>query len=93
MKKSIFRLMMLAGALTASSAIADEAKPESVYKRALYAAVRAPLLLITFALTQTTTNAVVDLERRVSQAGFRIQDAKRNRLESFLYLLAVKENA
>jgi hypothetical protein len=49
--------------------------------------------LITFALTQTTTTAVLDLERLVSQAGFKIQNAERSRMESFLYLLAVKENA
>jgi demethylmenaquinone methyltransferase/2-methoxy-6-polyprenyl-1,4-benzoquinol methylase len=75
-----------------SLVIADEARPESVCKRALHSAVRVPLLLITFALTQTTTKAVADLERLVSQAGLRIQDAERSRLDSFLYLLAVKEN-
>jgi demethylmenaquinone methyltransferase/2-methoxy-6-polyprenyl-1,4-benzoquinol methylase len=72
--------------------IADEVKPRHVCKRAFLAAVRAPLLIISFAITQTTTKAVVDLERLVAQAGFEIRDAERNRLESFLYLSAVKEN-
>jgi ubiquinone/menaquinone biosynthesis C-methylase UbiE len=84
-----WRILKPAGRL----AIADETRPESVCKRTLHAAVRVPLLLITFALTQTATKAVVDLERLVSEAGFRIQDAQRSRLESFLYLVAVKENA
>ncbi|MBN2293381.1 MAG: methyltransferase domain-containing protein [Pirellulales bacterium] len=84
-----YRILTPAGRVV----IADEAKPESVCKRAFHAAVRVPLLLITFALTQTKTKAVVDLERLVSQAGFKIQNAERSRLGSFLYLLAVKENA
>jgi len=71
--------------------IADEIKPPGFCKRAIYVVARIPLVAITFALTQTTTWPVVGIERRVSQAGFRIQEADRSRLESFLYLVAVKE--
>jgi demethylmenaquinone methyltransferase/2-methoxy-6-polyprenyl-1,4-benzoquinol methylase len=72
-------------------AIADEARPRSFGKRLLHGAVRIPLLVVTFALTQTTTRAVVGLSERVAQAGFRIIKEERSSLDSFLYLTAVKE--
>lgn len=72
-------------------AIADEARPKSFGKRLLHGAVRIPLLLVTFALTQTTTKAVVGLCERVSEAGFRIETEERSSLDSFLYVVAVKE--
>lgn len=84
-----YRVLKPAGNLL----IADEAKPQGAGKRVIHAVVRFPLLLITFALTQTATRAVADLEPRVSGAGFRIQNAERTWWESFLYLQAVKENA
>jgi len=46
---------------------------------------------LTFALTQTTTNAVEGLTERVRRAGFRIETEERTALDSFLYLVAVKE--
>jgi demethylmenaquinone methyltransferase/2-methoxy-6-polyprenyl-1,4-benzoquinol methylase len=72
-------------------AIADEAVPRSPFKRLLYLALRLPLLLVTFAVTQTTTRAVDGLTEHVSRAGFRVESEVRTRLDSFLYLTAVKE--
>ncbi len=74
-------------------ALADETTPEGFVGRLLHAAVRLPLLLLTFALTQTTTRAVAGLEGRVARAGFRIEKAERSRMGSFLYLVAVKEES
>jgi demethylmenaquinone methyltransferase/2-methoxy-6-polyprenyl-1,4-benzoquinol methylase len=72
-------------------AIADEVRPDDPAKRLLHAAVRIPLLIATFLLTQTTTRAVDGLPELVSAAGFRIESTQRSSLGSFLYLVAVKE--
>jgi ubiquinone/menaquinone biosynthesis C-methylase UbiE len=73
-------------------AIADEAAPRSIVKRILHGALRLPLLVITYALTQTWTRAVDGLEERISQAGFRFVKTERRLLDSFLYLVAVKRD-
>jgi len=72
-------------------AVADEVVPESAGKRILHLLARIPLLIITFVLTQTTTRAVRGLEELVSGAGFGIETAERSSLDSFLYLVGVKE--
>lgn len=72
-------------------AIADEARPRKTSRRILHSTLRIPLLIVTFALTQTTTKAVEGLEARVREAGFRIEAATRSSLDSFLYLIAIKE--
>ncbi len=72
-------------------AIADEAVPKNRWKRLLYRALRLPLLLVTFAVTQTTTKAVDGLADLVSQAGFEVESEVRSRLDSLVYLTAVKE--
>lgn len=73
-------------------AIADEVRPETLGKRVLYGAIRVPLRLVTFLLTQTTTTPVAGLKDQISEAGFRIESVERNWLGSFLYLVAVKED-
>lgn len=72
-------------------AIADEARPGSTVKRLLHIAVRIPLLLITFLLTQTATKAVEGLPDLITEAGFRINIEERRSFDSFLYLVAIKE--
>ena len=74
-------------------ALADEVRPRCLWKRVLHGAIRMPVAVLTFVLTQTTTRAVEGLEDRVREAGFRIETAERSRLESFLYLVALKEEA
>jgi demethylmenaquinone methyltransferase/2-methoxy-6-polyprenyl-1,4-benzoquinol methylase len=71
-------------------AIADEARPRTPVKRLAHGAVRIPLLIATFVLTQTTTRAVDGLSDLVSEAGFRIESEERSSLDSFLYLIAIK---
>jgi len=71
-------------------AIADEIRPESGAKRIFYNLLRVPLLIVTFALTQTTTKPVGGLPTLVSQAGFRHNKVVRSSLGSFIYLVAQK---
>ena len=71
-------------------ALADEARPIHPLYRLLHGCVRCVLLAVTFALTQTTTRAVHNLETSVEHAGFRIEKRERSALESFLYLVATK---
>lgn len=82
-----FRVLKPGGHL----AVADEVRPGSVAKRFLHAAVRIPLLAITFMLTQTTTKAIENLEAEVAGACFNIVASERSALDSFLYLVAEKE--
>jgi ubiquinone/menaquinone biosynthesis C-methylase UbiE len=72
-------------------AIADETVPRRRWKRMLYLAFRLPLLLVTFAATQTTTRAIEGIAELVRQAGFKVESEVRTRLESLVYLTAVKE--
>ena len=72
-------------------AIADEVRPDDLAKRVAHGLVRIPLLIATFALTQTTTSAVDGLSGLVAGAGFRIESERRSSLDSFLYLVARKE--
>lgn len=71
--------------------IADEVRPTSRARRFIYRMIRIPLVIITFLVTQTTTRPVTGLEKLVSEAGFRPLFTERNRWQSFLYLVAVKE--
>ena len=82
-----YRVLKTGGRL----ALADEALPRTFLKRALHGAVRIPLLIVTFALTQTTTSAVEGLRELVAGAGFRSEREERSSLDSFLYLVATKE--
>jgi len=82
-----FRILKPGGRL----AIADEAKPTTLGKRLLHEIIRIPLLAVTFALTQTSTQAVEGLTEPVRQAGFHVVSEERTALDSFLYLVASKD--
>jgi demethylmenaquinone methyltransferase/2-methoxy-6-polyprenyl-1,4-benzoquinol methylase len=82
-----FRLLKPGGLLI----LADETRPRSFFKRFLYLSVRIPLLLLTFVITQTTTRAVHGLEEMVAEAGFKTTYTERSFLDTFLFLIAVKE--
>ena len=68
--------------------LADEVVPQRALRRALYTAVRVPLALLTYLLTQTTTRALADLSQQVERAGFVIQSYRLNRLHSFATVVA-----
>ena len=82
-----FRVLKPGGRL----AVADEVRPATFGKRLTYDIIRIPLLVLTFALTQTSTRAVEGLPDLIRRAGFRIESEERTALGSFLYLVARKE--
>jgi demethylmenaquinone methyltransferase/2-methoxy-6-polyprenyl-1,4-benzoquinol methylase len=74
-------------------AIADEVRPTTPGKKLLHGIARLPLLAVTFALTQTTTHAVEGLPERIQQRGLRVLTEELSALDSFLYLVASREEA
>ncbi|HEY73003.1 MAG TPA: class I SAM-dependent methyltransferase [Thermoflexia bacterium] len=56
--------------------LADEVRPQRLWKRLLIAALRAPLAAVTWLLTQTTTRAVPDLPGLVEAAGFEVTEVR-----------------
>jgi ubiquinone/menaquinone biosynthesis C-methylase UbiE len=70
--------------------VADETVPPSWPKRLLHLAVRLPLAAVTYVLTQTTTRAVAELERKIADAGFEIQWANTSLLGDFKITSAIK---
>jgi ubiquinone/menaquinone biosynthesis C-methylase UbiE len=64
---SVCRTRLVRGGLLA---IADEVRPDHPMRRLLSRLARAPLVALTFLLTQTTTRPVEHLAERVRKAGF-----------------------
>ncbi len=81
-----FRILKPNGALI----IADETVPSKKSKHILHALISAPLKLITFLVTQTTTNAVHNFAEKVEEAGFKIQNIENYQLDSFQLIYAKK---
>lgn len=70
--------------------IADEIRPESVFKRVLSGLLRFPLVVITYIITQTTTRAVRNLPEHVKEAGFQIESLDLTLLDTFIVVEARK---
>jgi len=70
--------------------IADEVRPNSLWKRILQLLVRIPLVVITYILTQTSTKALKDIKSPLIDAGFKIIHEKRSLLDSFGLYVAKK---
>jgi demethylmenaquinone methyltransferase/2-methoxy-6-polyprenyl-1,4-benzoquinol methylase len=68
--------------------LADEVVPDAVWRRALFGAVRLPLALLAYLLTQTTSHALQGLRQQVESAGFVVEEYRLNRLHSFAELVA-----
>jgi ubiquinone/menaquinone biosynthesis C-methylase UbiE len=70
--------------------IADEVPPQNILKRTLYRIMRAPLVIITYLITQTTTRAVRGLPERIRQTGLTIESIRLSGLGNFIELIARK---
>jgi demethylmenaquinone methyltransferase/2-methoxy-6-polyprenyl-1,4-benzoquinol methylase len=57
--------------------IADEVQSAGRFRRLAQAAMRLPVAALTYAITQTSTTAVRDLDSRVEAAGFRLCEQER----------------
>lgn len=71
--------------------IADEVRAPTRPCRAVHNLLRLPLAAITYALTQTSTNPVRDLETKVTESPFAIVGRESNRLGDFMLLQAEKQ--
>ena len=81
-----FRVLKLDGRLI----IADEVRPKGVLRSVLYYLLRFPLIVVTYALTQTTTRPVAGLAEKIEFAGFRVTSVRKSMLGSFICLVAEK---
>jgi len=73
--------------------VADEVRPEHVWKRVLAALVRFPLVLLAYVITQTTTRPVTDLPQRVEDAGLRVESVRLSNTATLMELVASKPRA
>jgi demethylmenaquinone methyltransferase/2-methoxy-6-polyprenyl-1,4-benzoquinol methylase len=71
--------------------LADEVRPTTRARRVLHQLVRAPLVLITYALTQATTHAVRNLDNKLVRAHFAVVEREVNHLGDFVVLAAEKQ--
>ncbi|HDL18915.1 MAG TPA: class I SAM-dependent methyltransferase [Bacteroidetes bacterium] len=85
--KEIKRLLKPDGYLL----IADEVVPENYIKKIIHFIFRLPLALITYILTQTTTQAVKNLPKKIDAAGFFIASVRLNKMGNFMELTAIKK--
>lgn len=70
--------------------VADEVVPRAWPLRILSRALRLPLVVLTYVLTQTTTRAVADLEEKIADAGFAIVDIERSLLGGLELIVATQ---
>jgi ubiquinone/menaquinone biosynthesis C-methylase UbiE len=70
--------------------VADEVVPSRRLWRALHRTARAPLVAVTYVITQETTHAVADLPERIQAAGLLIDSVRTNRSGSFAEVVARK---
>ena len=68
--------------------IADEVKPDRRARRLLHTLLRAPLVALTYVVTQQTTHAIGNLTERLREAGLVIESTHANGLGSFLEVVA-----
>lgn len=70
--------------------VADEVKPDSLPARMFRSLVRAPLVALTYLITQQTTHAIERLPERLAEAGLRIVSQESSRMRDFLEVVARK---
>lgn len=70
--------------------IGDEIIPENLLAKCFYYAFRLPMRLLTWIITQTTTNAIPSFDKEVREAGMKIANSKSYMLGMFI-LLEIKK--
>jgi len=70
--------------------IADEIVPENGVKRILVQAIRIPLILLTYFLTQTTTHPLKNPASQIKNEGFLIEDSRKSVTGDFIRIVARK---
>ncbi|MFW9892627.1 MAG: HgcAB-like fusion protein [Candidatus Thorarchaeota archaeon] len=70
--------------------LADEVIPRRASTRLAHSLISAPLKLITYVVTQTSTKAVRDLDSIIEEAGFEIESIDNYQLDSFQLIIARK---
>lgn len=71
--------------------IADEVRPKHPARRIAAFLIRFPLAAVTFLMTQTTTHALIDLEERLDEAGFRVRDSEQHLMGTLSLFIAEKK--
>ena len=72
--------------------LADEIKSRLIIKRITNWLIRIPLVIITYILTQTTSKAIKNIEKRITESGLTIQSRKSNFLDNFVELIIIKDD-
>ena len=70
--------------------VADEVRPDNLPLRMFRSLVRAPLVALTYLITQQTTHAIERLPERLAEAGLRIVSQESSRLRNFVEVVARK---
>jgi ubiquinone/menaquinone biosynthesis C-methylase UbiE/NAD-dependent dihydropyrimidine dehydrogenase PreA subunit len=82
--KELLRILKPDGKLV----VVSEVRPKHFLKRAIYNALRFPLALITYLISQTGTKPVRNIAGEMRQAGFEITEEHYSFLESFVTVVA-----
>jgi demethylmenaquinone methyltransferase/2-methoxy-6-polyprenyl-1,4-benzoquinol methylase len=72
--------------------VADEVLPSGFVARLFYRVVRAPMVVLTYLLTQQTTHAARRLADRLNDVGLAVIDEQRSLLGSFTCLVARRQD-
>jgi ubiquinone/menaquinone biosynthesis C-methylase UbiE len=84
--KQVARILRPGGLLL----VADEIKPQGLGKRLIHSLVRAPLVVLTYVITQQTTHPASNLAKKLKAAGFTIISVRLNWFGSFGEFVAQK---
>jgi len=71
--------------------IADEVVPRTAGKKALHALARAPVMAVTFLVSQGSTRPMADLAGEIRAAGFSVQEEERSHGDAFALITAARE--
>jgi len=81
--KEVKRILKPGGLLL----IADEVKPKNISNKILNEIIRFPLKIIIYIITQTTTQAIDNLPKKIKESGLLIDSIRLNNIENFIELI------